>query len=71
MYTIYKKSSEGKLLELMVLGKTVNLEASVSMLGLMLSQKIRDRIPLHLPPNILVANKTGELDDTRHMTLQL
>lgn len=56
----------GKFLELIALGKTINLAASVSMLELMLSQKINDRIPLHLPPNTLVAHKTGELEDFRH-----
>lgn len=56
----------GKLLELMAQGKTINLEISTTMLELMLSQKINDRIPVHLPPNALVAHKTGELGNVRH-----
>ncbi len=56
----------GKLLELIANGQAVNLDASVSMLELMLAQTINDRIPVHLPPNALIAHKTGELDDARH-----
>lgn len=55
-----------KLLELIVQGKAVNIEASAAMLQLMAEQKINDRIPLHLPPNAIVAHKTGELNDARH-----
>lgn len=36
------------------------------MLDLMIAQKINDRIPVHLPPKILVAHKTGELGSSRH-----
>lgn len=56
----------GKLLELIALGKTINLETSTSMLELLSAQKINDRIPVHLPPNALIAHKTGELEDVRH-----
>lgn len=56
----------GRLLELMALGKLISLETSASMLELMTAQKINDRIPVHLPPNALIAHKTGELGDVRH-----
>lgn len=55
-----------KLLELISLGKAVNLEASIAMLELMASQEINDRIPFSLPAKTLVAHKTGELEDVRH-----
>lgn len=56
----------GKLLELMALGKLISLETSASMLELLSAQKINDRIPVHLPPNALIAHKTGEFEDVRH-----
>lgn len=64
--TITTPSDMGRLLELMALGKTINMEVSVSMLELMLAQQRNDRIPVHLPPTALVAHKTGELVDVRH-----
>lgn len=59
-------SDMGKLLELMAQGQAVNLEVSYEMLKLMSAQKINDRIPVHLPPNAIVAHKTGELGDVRN-----
>ena len=56
----------GKLLVMMAQGKLLNMETSVAMMEVMLEQKRRDRIPVNLPPNALIANKTGELWDSRH-----
>ncbi len=56
----------GRLLEAISSGEAVNLEASISMLKLMSSQEINDRIPVHLPPEVLVAHKTGDLDGNIH-----
>lgn len=56
----------GKLLEIISNGQAVNTEASVSMLQLMLAQQKNDRIPVHLPPEVQIAHKTGELDDNIH-----
>ena len=56
----------GFLLEQIALGKIINLDVSVAMLDLMIAQKINDRIPVNLPPRVLVAHKTGELGDSRH-----
>lgn len=64
--TVTTPGDMGKLLELMALGKLIDLETSTTMLELMLAQKVNDRIPVNLPPNTLVAHKTGELDDVRH-----
>lgn len=56
----------GKLLSIIADGKAVNLEASTLMLELMSGQKRNDRIPVLLPEDIIIAHKTGELEDVRH-----
>jgi beta-lactamase class A len=56
----------GSLLSLIADGKALNLEASVSMLDLMSKQTKNDRIPVLLPKDLIIAHKTGELDDVRH-----
>lgn len=55
-----------KLLEIISQGQAVNMETSVKMLELLASQRINDRIPTLLPPGVIVAHKTGELEDVRH-----
>lgn len=55
-----------KLLEIISQGEAVSVEASVKMLELLSQQRINDRIPVLLPPGIIVAHKTGELKDVRH-----
>lgn len=56
----------GKLLELMSLGETVDMDSSISMLKLLANQKINDRIPVLIPSGVIIAHKTGELEDVRH-----
>ncbi len=56
----------GKLLEIIADGQAVSFDDSVSMLKLMAAQQRNDRIPVHLPPDVVVAHKTGELDDVLH-----
>jgi beta-lactamase class A len=53
-------------LEMVVLGAAVSREASAEMLDLMLAQKVLDRLPALLPPDVGVANKTGDLDEVTH-----
>lgn len=47
-------------------GKVVNKEVSREMLDILKRQKINDRIPKYLPPDVQVAHKTGELDYVKH-----
>lgn len=56
----------GKLLELMSLGETIDMDSSISMLKLLSGQKINDRIPVLIPAGVIIAHKTGELEDVRH-----
>lgn len=44
----------------------VNKAFSDSMLGLLKQQKLNDKIPEYLPDSVVVAHKTGELDDVTH-----
>lgn len=46
-------------IERMYKGQLVNKDVSEQCMGLLKKQKLRDRIPKKLPPNILVAHKTG------------
>ena len=54
------------LLEKIYKKEAVNKKYSGEMIGLLLAQKVNDRIPKYLPANIKVAHKTGELEDLRH-----
>lgn len=47
-------------------GKIVNEQMSQKMIDLLSHQKLNDRIPKYLPPNIQIAHKTGELGGTKH-----
>ena len=53
-------------LEMVVLQAAVSREASREMLGLMLAQKVLDRLPALLPSGVEVANKTGDLLEVTH-----
>ena len=55
-----------RLLELIARGKAVDAETSAEMVHLMARQQIRDRIPLLLPPEVTVANKTGNWEAAIH-----
>ncbi len=55
-----------KLLEMISEGQAINMESSVKMLELLAAQRINDRIPVLLPPGVITAHKTGELEDVRH-----
>lgn len=59
-------SDMAHLLELIADGKAVSFDASLSMLELLAAQQRNDRIPVFLPPETVVAHKTGELFDVRH-----
>ena len=55
-----------RLLELIATGRAVSVDASRHMLGMLLAQQVKDRIPFLLPPGIPVAHKTGNLPGIRH-----
>ena len=55
-----------RLLELVAQGQAVNRESSAEMVHLMARQQVRDRIPLLLPPEATVANKTGNWENAAH-----
>lgn len=44
----------------------VDKQSSDSMLDLLKQQKLNDKIPEYLPDDVVVAHKTGELDDVTH-----
>lgn len=46
--------------------KLVSMEASEEMLELLKQQEMDDRIPKYLPPETVIAHKTGELDGVKH-----
>jgi len=56
----------GLLLEKVYRGSLVSKKASIEMLSIMLKQRICDRIPKKLPPQIAVAHKTGLMKDVCH-----
>lgn len=58
----------GELLEKIYKGKLVSKEASSEMLKFLLEQKITDRLPSKLPPQAVVAHKTGLMRDLCHDT---
>jgi beta-lactamase class A len=47
-------------------GKLIDEEASAQMLSLLRGQTVNDRLPAALPPEAMVAHKTGELPGVRH-----
>lgn len=56
----------GQLLEKIEKRQAVSQEASAEMLRILQDQRIDDRIPKLLPEDIIIAHKTGELDNVRH-----
>lgn len=64
--TLSSPQDIAKLLKLIANGQAVDMDSSLNMLNLMLAQKINDRIPVHLPPGVEVAHKTGDLDQYVH-----
>ena len=56
----------GKLLEMIYRGKCVSKKYSKLMLSLLKQQQRRSKIPAGVPAGVVVANKTGETDETCH-----
>ena len=52
------------ILEKIYNGELVSREASAKMLETLKRQKVNDRLPRNLPGNLVVAHKTGLLNDT-------
>lgn len=55
-----------RLLEAIATGRAVDLPASRVMLGLLLRQEVRDRLPRFLPPSTPIAHKTANWKGIRH-----
>ncbi len=55
-----------RLLELIARGQAVSPETSAEMVHLMARQQVRDRIPVQMPPEAVVANKTGNWEGAAH-----
>lgn len=55
-----------QLLEAIARGDAVSPEASASMVDLMTTEQLADRIPARLPPDTRVAHKTGNWDNATH-----
>jgi beta-lactamase class A len=55
-----------RLLEMIARGQAVSPETSAEMVQLMARQQVRNRIPVLIPPEATVANKTGNWDDSAH-----
>ncbi len=63
----YTTSREmGMMLEKMYRGQLVSRRASIQMLEIMKNQHYRNRIPRYLPPEVVVANKTGLMRNVVH-----
>lgn len=56
----------GKYFEKLYRGEIVSADYSEEMIEILKKQTINDRIPRHLPDNINVAHKTGELGEFKH-----
>lgn len=54
------------LLERIYLKTAVSQTASTQMQDLLFAQKINDRIPKYLPPDVQIGHKTGEIDSFKH-----
>lgn len=55
-----------RLLELIARGQAISAETSAEMVHLMARQQVRDRIPVKLPSEAVVANKTGNWEGAAH-----
>ncbi len=58
----------GKLLESIYRGQCVSKTASAKMLSLLKAQQVKYKIPSGIPSGVVVANKTGEVNDQSHDT---
>ena len=56
----------GEILEKIYRGTLINQECSSQMLAILMKQKINDRIPRFLPHDLVVAHKTGLMQDICH-----
>jgi len=52
--------------QLLLAGKVVNQQASAEMLDLLKGQNVDTKFPVLLPPDAVIAHKTGELDGVSH-----
>jgi beta-lactamase class A len=55
-----------RLLEIIARGEALSTETSAEMVGLMARQQVRDRIPVKMPPEATIANKTGNWEAAAH-----
>ena len=55
-----------RLLEIIARGEALSPESSAEMVHLMARQQVRNRIPVQMPPEATVANKTGNWEDAAH-----
>lgn len=55
-----------RFLELLYQGKIINAKYSEKMLNHLRTQRLNHKIPVHLPDEVSVAHKTGELDGYSH-----
>jgi beta-lactamase class A len=54
------------LLELIYYGNNINREYSNLMLNILKRQQVRGRLDLYLPEDLVIAHKTGDLDNLEH-----
>jgi beta-lactamase class A len=55
-----------RLLEIIARGEALSTETSAEMVSLMARQQVRDRIPVKMPPEATIANKTGNWEAAAH-----
>jgi beta-lactamase class A len=55
-----------RFLEIIARGEALSAETSAEMVHLMARQQVRNRIPVHMPPEAVVANKTGNWEAAAH-----
>jgi hypothetical protein len=55
-----------RLLEIIARGEALSTETSAEMVSLMARQQVRDRIPVMMPPEATIANKTGNWEAAAH-----
>ena len=55
-----------RLLEMIARGEALSSETSAEMVHLMARQQVRNRIPVKMPPEAVVANKTGNWEAAAH-----
>ena len=54
------------IMETLALGKAVSESASKEMIGILMDQQLRDKIPKKLPPEVKVASKSGSITAVSH-----